>query len=249
MHVNEEMMEEVRTVSAAVSPAETLLVLDGMTGQDAVNIAKSFDTVGVTGFILTKMDGDTRGGAALSIRYITGKPIKFIGTGEKIDMLEPFHADRFINRILGMGDLVSLIEKVEETIDIEEARKFERKLMHDDFNLEDFLQQIRQVRRMGPITNLLGMIPGLGALRNQMPAETADKQMKRVEAIVLSMTPQERRNPDIINSSRKKRIAGGSGTNIQEINQLLKQFRWMQKTMKQFKHGRLPAMPAGKIFG
>ncbi|MEW6201436.1 MAG: signal recognition particle protein [bacterium] len=250
MHVDDEMMEEARAVSAAVSPVETLLVLDGMTGQDAVNIAKAFEAaVGVTGYILTKMDGDARGGAALSIRYVTGKHIKFIGTGEKVDMLEQFHADRFINRILGMGDLVSLIEKVEETIDMEEARKLERKLMRDEFNLEDFIQQIRQVRRMGAITNILGMIPGLGALAKNVPMDMAEKQMKRVEAMVLSMTMKERRNPDIINSSRKKRIAGGSGTTIQEINQLLKQFKWMQKMMKQLKHGRFPSVPVGKILG
>lgn len=243
-HLDDELMDEVRSISNATNPAEILLVLDGMTGQDAVNIAKSFIDTGVTGFVLTKMDGDSRGGAALSIYYVTQKPIKAIGTGEKIDQLEPFHPDRFINRILGMGDLVTLIEKVEETVDIDEAKELERKMRRDEFDFEDFLSQIRQVRKMGPITNLLGMIPGLGALKKQMPMDTAEQQMKRIEAIVLSMTPEERHKPDILNSSRKRRIASGSGTTIQEVNHLLKQFKWMKKIMKQAS-GKMAMMPAG----
>ncbi|MEW5944797.1 MAG: signal recognition particle protein [bacterium] len=243
-HADREMMEEITAIAEVTRPTENLLVLDGMTGQDAVNIAGSFERAGVTGFVLTKMDGDARGGAALSIRYVTGKPVKLIGVGEKMEALEPFHPDRFVNRILGMGDLATLIEKVEETIDLEEAKRLERKLRRDEFNLEDFLGQMRKMRKMGSFASLLGMIPGLGGLRRQFPVEAAEGQMKRVEAIILSMTREERVNPEILNSSRKRRISAGSGTTIQEVNQLLKQFKWMKKLIKQARRGALPAMPA-----
>jgi len=237
LHVDEEMMKEVSEIISAVNPHEVLLVVDGMTGQDAVNIAQHFDPVGVTGVVITKMDGDTRGGAALSVKYTTGKPIKLIGTGEKLENLEFFHPDRFVSRILGMGDMMSLIEKVEETIDQEEAKKLEKKLMSDRFDFEDFLSQIRQVKKMGSISNILGMIPGFGKMKVNLPEDMADKQLGRIEAIVNSMTREERGNPSIINSSRKRRIARGSGTTIQEVNQLLKQFEWMKKTISQMKKG------------
>jgi signal recognition particle subunit SRP54 len=248
LHVDDELMAEVRAVHDAVKPHETLLVLDGMTGQDAVNIAKHFDPVGVTGIVLTKMDGDTRGGAALSVRYVTGKPIKLIGIGEKIDNLEFFHPDRFVSRILGMGDLLSLIEKVEATVDMEQAKKMEQKLLKAEFNLEDFLDQIHQMRKIGPLTSLLGMIPGMGGLKQHLKDDDAEKQMRRIEAIIFSMTPGERRKPAIINSSRKKRISAGSGTTIQEINQLLKQFEWMKKMMSQMGQGRMPNLNLNQFF-
>jgi signal recognition particle subunit SRP54 len=239
-HVDEAMMDEARHIRDAVEPTEMLLVLDGMTGQDAVNIANSFVPVGVTGLVLTKMDGDARGGAALSVRHVTDKPIKFIGTGEKPEDLEPFHPDRFVNRILGMGDLVSLIERVEETMDEEKARALEKKIRKEKFDFEDFLDQIKQVRKMGSVGKLLGMIPGMSAVAGKLNMDMADKQMGRIEAIVNSMTVKERRNPDIINASRKRRIARGSGTSIQEINALLKQFNWMKKMMSQMSRGKLP---------
>ena len=248
-HVDEEMMAEARNISTAVTPTEILLVLDGMTGQDAVNIATSFDPVGVTGLVLTKMDGDARGGAALSVKYATEKPIKFIGTGEKSDDIEAFHPDRFVNRILGMGDLVSLIEKVEETMDEAKAKELEKKIRKEKFDFEDFLDQISQVKKMGSVTNLLGMIPGLSGLKNQIPTDLADSQMKRIEAIVFSMTKEERRNPGIINASRKRRIARGSGVTIQEINHLLKQFNWMKKMMSQMSKGKMPGLDMKSLGG
>ncbi|HOX29277.1 MAG TPA: signal recognition particle protein [bacterium] len=247
LHVDQKMMDEIKAIISAVNPTEVLLVLDGMTGQDAVNIATSFDPVGVTGIILTKMDGDTRGGAALSVKQTTGKPIKLIGTGEKFDMLEPFHPDRFVSRILGMGDMMSLIERVEESVNVEEAKKLEQKLRKEQFDFEDFLAQIRQVKKMGSITNVLSMIPGLGALKKQLPDELADKQMGRVEAIVYSMTPEERRNPSIINASRKRRIAKGSGVTVQEVNHLLKQFDWMKKMIGQMQKGKFQGMNLGRF--
>ena len=240
-HVDEAMMEEARNIATAIEPTEILLVLDGMTGQDAVNIASSFVPVGVTGLVLTKMDGDARGGAALSVRYITDKPIKFIGTGEKAEDLEPFFPDRFVNRILGMGDLVSLIERVEETMDEEKAKALEQKIRKEKFDFEDFLDQIKQVKKMGSVTKLLGMIPGMSNLAGKLNMDVADKQMGRIEAIVNSMTIKERRNPDLINASRKRRISRGSGTTIQEVNALLKQFNWMKKMMGQMSRGKMPA--------
>ena len=247
LHIDEKMMEEIREIIAAVNPTEVLLVLDGMTGQDAVNIATSFDPIGVTGVVLTKMDGDTRGGAALSVKYTTGKPIKLIGTGEKFDMLEPFFPDRFVSRILGMGDMMSLIERVEENIDMEKAKQLEKKLMREQFDFNDFIDQIKQVKKMGSVANILGMIPGLGGLKKNLPDDLADKQLGRIEAIVYSMTPTERKKPDIINASRKRRIAAGSGTSVQEVNHLLKQFDWMKKMISQVQKGRFPGMGFGKF--
>jgi len=205
-----------------------------MTGQDAVNVAQSFnDLLDITGVVMTKMDGDTRGGAALSIRHVTGKPIKFIGTGEKLDMIEPFHPDRMASRILGMGDVLSLIEKAEQQYDEKQAVELERKMREQTFNLEDFLEQSRQIRQMGSMQQLLGMIPGI----NQAELANAnidERQLDRMEAIILSMTPGERQNPSVINASRRKRIAAGSGMKVEDVNRLLKQFEQMQKMMKQF---------------
>ncbi|MBR6546300.1 MAG: signal recognition particle protein [Clostridia bacterium] len=234
LHVDEELMAELRSIREAVSPTEILLVVDAMTGQDAVNVAKSFDELlELSGVVLTKMDGDTRGGAALSVRYVTGKPIKFIGTGEKLDMLELFHPDRMASRILGMGDILSLIEKAEAAYDEKTAAEMERKLREATFTLEDFLLQLRQLKKMGNLEHLLGMMPGMkpGALKD---ANIDERQMARTEAIVLSMTKDERVDPSIIGGSRKRRIAKGSGTSVEDVNRLLKQFDQMKKMMKQF---------------
>ncbi len=247
LHVDEKMMEEVRAIISAVNPTEVLLVVDGMTGQDAVNIATSFDPVGVTGIVLTKMDGDTRGGAALSVKYATGKPIKLIGTGEKFDALESFHPDRFVSRILDMGDMLSLIEKVEANLDDEDARKLEKKLMSNKFDLEDFRNQIKQVRKLGPIANLLGMIPGFSGLKKHVSDDMAEQQVGRIEAIICSMTPDERKNPGLINASRKRRISKGSGTTVQEVNQLLKQFDMMKKMITQMQKGAMRQPGFGKF--
>ena len=229
----ETLMGELCDIKDALSPTEILLVIDSMTGQDAVNVAKSFnDKLDITGVILTKLDGDTRGGAALSVRHITGKPIKFIGTGEKIDMIEPFYPDRMAQRILGMGDVLTLIEKAQEQFDEKQAEELERKLREQTFTLTDYLAQLNQIKGMGSIESLLGMIPGVdqSSLKN---AKIDEKALAHVEAIILSMTPREREKPDIINASRKKRIAAGSGTKVEEINRLLKQFDAMKKMMKQ----------------
>ena len=234
LHVDEELMAELRSIREAVSPTEILLVVDAMTGQDAVNVAKSFDELlELSGVVLTKMDGDTRGGAALSVRYVTGKPIKFIGTGEKLDMLELFHPDRMASRILGMGDILSLIEKAEAAYDEKTAAEMEKKLREATFTLEDFLLQLRQLKKMGNLEHLLGMMPGMkpGALKD---ANIDERQMARTEAIVLSMTKDERVDPSIIGGSRKRRIAKGSGTSVEDVNRLLKQFDQMKKMMKQF---------------
>ena len=234
LHVDEDLMDELKNIKAAVEPTEILLVVDAMTGQDAVNVAQSFnDLLDITGVVMTKMDGDTRGGAALSIRHVTGKPIKFIGTGEKLDTLEPFHPERMASRILGMGDVLSLIEKAEQQYDEGQAKELERKMRDQSFNLEDFLEQSRQIRQMGSMQQLLGMIPGI----NQAELANAnidERQLDRMEAIILSMTPAERQNPAIINASRRKRIAAGSGMKVEDVNRLLKQFEQMQKMMKQF---------------
>ena len=247
LHVDEELMAELRSIREAVSPTEILLVVDAMTGQDAVNVAKSFDELlELSGVVLTKMDGDTRGGAALSVRYVTGKPIKFIGTGEKLDMLELFHPDRMASRILGMGDILSLIEKAEAAYDEKTAAEMERKLREATFTLEDFLLQLRQLKKMGNLEQLLGMMPGMkpGALKD---ANIDERQMARTEAIVLSMTKDERVDPSIIGGSRKRRIAKGSGTSVEDVNRLLKQFDQMKKMMKQFsgkgKRGMRLAVP------
>ncbi len=236
LQIDETMMAELEAIREAVKPQEVLLVADAMTGQEAVNIAQGFhERVGLTGLILTKVDGDARGGAAISMREVTGVPIKFLGTGEKIEALELFHPDRLASRILGMGDVLTLIEKAERTYDQQEAARLERKLRKGEFDLEDFLQQLRQLRKMGPLGDLLGMVPGGGKLLKQtnVSDEEMERAMKRTEAIILSMTPEERRKPKILNGSRKRRIARGSGTTVTEVNQLLRQYRQMQKLFKQ----------------
>ncbi len=233
LHIDEELMEELVKIKSNVEPSEILLVVDAMTGQDAVNVAKSFnDLLDITGVVLTKMDGDTRGGAALSVKYITGKPIKFIGTGERLDAIELFHPDRMASRILGMGDILSLIEKAEAAYDEKNAREMEKKMREQTFSLEDFLVQMRQLKKMGNLDQILAMMPGVnaGALKN---AEFDEKQMDRIEAMILSMTMEERLKPEIINGSRRKRIAAGSGCTVEDLNRLLKQFEQMKKMMKQ----------------
>ena len=244
LHIDEELMGELVGIKKATSPTEILLVVDAMTGQDAVNVADSFNQqLDITGVVLTKMDGDTRGGAALSVKYITGKPIKFIGTGEKLDAIELFHPDRMASRILGMGDVLSLIEKAEAAYDEKNAKELEKKFREQTFSLDDFLMQLRQLKKMGNINHLLSMLPGVntGALKD---AQVDEKQMVRIEAIILSMTKEERLRPEIINGSRRKRIAAGSGTTVEDINKLLKQFEQMKKTMKQFS-----GMGKRKMFG
>ncbi len=234
LHVDEALMEELKRVKEATEPTEILLVVDAMTGQDAVNVAKSFnDLLDITGVILTKMDGDTRGGAALSVKYITDKPIKFIGTGEKLDCLEPFHPDRMASRILGMGDVLTLIEKAEQQIDEKKALEMERKFREQSFTLTDFLDQLATIKDMGSMESLLGMMPGVkpSALNN---AQIDEKALAHTEAIILSMTPYERNHPDVLNSSRKRRIAAGSGRSVEEINRLLKQYEQTKQLMKQF---------------
>ena len=233
LHVDEVLMAELTSIKEVASPAEILLVVDAMLGQDAVNVAESFNNLlDITGVVLTKMDGDTRGGAALSVRHVTGKPIKFVGTGEKLDAIEPFHPDRMASRILGMGDVLSLIEKAQEAFDEKKAEEMERKLRESSFDLNDFLEQFRQIKDMGSIEQLMGMIPGMkpGALKD---AQIDEKALGRTEAIILAMTPKERQKPDLINASRKKRIAAGSGTSVVEVNKLLRQFEQMNKMFKQ----------------
>jgi signal recognition particle subunit SRP54 len=248
LQIDDDMMQELEAIRDRTQPAEILLVADSMTGQEAVRIAEGFNQrVGVTGLILTKVDGDARGGAAISMRAVTGVPIKFLATGEKItsDTLEVFHPDRLASRILGMGDMLTLIERAEEAFDEEEAERLQRKLLKNQFTLEDFLKQLQQVKRMGSIGQILDMVPGMGRLRQQMNIdnEEAQKQLKKVEAIIYSMTPGERRNPKLLNASRKRRIAAGSGTEVQDINALLKQFREMQRMMKMIGSGRMPKIP------
>ena len=232
LHIDEPLMQELLEIKKAISPQEIVLVADAMTGQDAVNIAKTFEEkIGLDGIFLTKMDGDARGGAALSIRAVTGKPIKFVGTGEKLDALEMFYPDRMASRILGMGDVVSLVEKAEETISLEEAEKLEKKLRKEAFTLEDFYSQLQQIKSMGPLDSILGMIPGLGG-RVMKGLKIDEKAMVRVEAMINSMTREERLKPHIIDGSRRKRVAKGSGTSVQDVNKLLKQFFMMQKMIK-----------------
>jgi signal recognition particle subunit SRP54 len=241
LHVDDQLMAELELIRNRLSPAEILLVADAMTGQDAVRVAQEFDQrVGLTGLILTKMDGDARGGAALSMRSVTGVPIKFLGVGEKQGDLETFHPDRLASRILGMGDVLTLIEKAQEVFDEEQALEMEEKLRTASFTLEDFLDQLQQVKKMGPISQVLDMIPGLSSIAGEIPQETTDKQLVSIEAMINSMTPEERRNPRLIGGSRKRRIARGSGTTVQEVNQLLAQFRQIQKMMKQMSSGRMP---------
>ena len=236
LHINEELMDELKDIKDTVKPQEILLVVDAMTGQDAVTVAEGFDgQLGVDGIILTKLDGDARGGAALSVRSVTNKPIKYIGMGEKLDDLEPFYPDRMASRILGMGDVLSLIEKAQQSIDAKEAADMERKLRENDFTLEDFLSQMQNIKKMGPIKDLIGMIPGMGGQLNldALDKVDAEKEMSHVEAIIQSMTKEERNNPSILNGPRKKRIANGSGRSIAEVNRLLKQFEEMKKMVKQ----------------
>jgi len=236
LHIDENLMGELKSIKSEVKPHEILLVVDSMTGQDAVNVAESFnEALGVDGVVLTKLDGDTRGGAALSIRAVTQKPIKFIGMGEKLDDLEPFHPDRMASRILGMGDILSLIEKAQESMDLDKARELEQKIKKQDLDFEDFLQQMEQIQNMGPLDKILGMMPGMGNIKDQLgDVDLNGKEMKRTKAIVQSMTVEERRNPGILNASRKKRIARGSGTSVQDVNRLIKQFNEMKKMMKMF---------------
>lgn len=234
LHINEELMDELKNIKSEVHPQEILLVVDAMTGQDAVTVAESFDgQLGVDGIILTKLDGDARGGAALSVRSVTQKPIKYIGMGEKMEDLQPFYPDRMASRILGMGDVLSMIEKVQANIDAEEAAKMEKKMRENDFTLEDFLSQMQQIKKMGPLKDLLGMIPGVSQQINLDDVNIDPKAMAHIEAIIQSMTKEERNNPSILNGPRKKRIAEGSGRNIAEVNRLLKQFEEMKKMMKQ----------------
>ena len=233
LHVDEELMNELKNIKSEVKPHEILLVVDSMTGQDAVNVASSFnDALGIDGLILTKLDGDTRGGAALSARSVTGKPIKFVGTGEKLGDLDVFHPDRMASRILGMGDMLSLIEKAEQELDEKKARELEQKLRKNKFDLNDLLDQLQQMRKMGSIKDLLKMIPGIG--RKIDDVEVDERQFDRMQAIILSMTPAERKKPDIINPSRKRRIAAGCGMQVEDVNRLLSQYRQMQKMFKQF---------------
>lgn len=234
LHIDEELMEEIRAIKDATNPEEILLVLDAMTGQDAVNVADSFNkTLEISGVVLTKLDGDARGGAALSLRAVTSKPIKFIGVGEKLDELQPFHPDRMASRILGMGDVLSLIEKAQENIDTQKAMELEQKIRNQQFSFDDFLDQLEQMKNLGPLDQILGMIPGVNS-KALKGLDVAEKDIGRIQAIIESMTKEERENPDIINSSRRKRIAQGSGTSVQEVNKLLKQFKETKKMMKRF---------------
>ncbi|HEY3285124.1 MAG TPA: signal recognition particle protein, partial [Armatimonadota bacterium] len=235
LHVDEEMMLELEYVSATVHPGETLLVLDSMTGQDAVNVATAFtERLSVDGFILTKLDGDARGGAALSLRAVTDRPVKLVGIGEKLDALEPFHPDRMASRILGMGDVLSFIEKAQQAFDEKQAQELEAKLRANKFDFEDYLNQLQQMKKMGPLDQILGMIPGMGKAAKSLEGMEVDQsQLGRVEAIIQSMTRQERQNPEILNGSRRRRIAKGSGTSVQEINRLMKQFEQMRGMMRQ----------------
>jgi signal recognition particle subunit SRP54 len=245
LQIDERMMQELVNVKAKINPTEILLVADAMTGQEAVNVAQAFhDRLGVTGLILTKMDGDARGGAALSIRAVTGVPIKFIGTGEKVDALEPFYPDRLAGRILGMGDVLSLVERAREQTDEKDAKRIQDRMMKGQFDLEDFLDQLQKLRNMGPLNQILEMIPGIGSQLRQAKAQISDDDLKRIEAIIRSMTPEERRNPRIIGTNRRKRISQGSGTASVEVKDLIKQFEQMQKMMGDLgvmaKKGKMP---------
>ncbi len=238
LQISEEMMGELEQIKAIAKPQEILLVADAMTGQEAVNVAKGFhERVAVTGLILTKVDGDARGGAAISMREVTGVPIKYLCVGEKTDAIEPFHPDRLASRILGMGDMLSLIEKAGENVDQVEAAKMGKRLVKGEFDLEDFLKQLQQLKKMGPLTSLLEMIPGMNKLTQELSPDVTDKQMRRIEAIINSMTVEERRDPKLLNGSRKRRISRGSGVPVMEINDLLNEFRQMQRMMKQMSSG------------
>ena len=254
LHVDEVLMQELKDIKTQVNPQEILLVVDSMTGQDAVNVSESFNEIlGIDGVVLTKLDGDTRGGAALSIRAVTQKPIKFIGMGEKLDNLEPFYPDRMASRILGMGDVLSLIEKAESALDMEKAKELGQKLKKNEMDFEDFLMQLEQVQNLGPLDKLLELVPGMGNIKGQIgDLDSKGKEINRTKAIIQSMTLEERRNPQILNASRKKRIARGSGTSVQDVNRLIKQFNEMKKMMNMFqssgmmgkmKKGGFPGMP------
>ncbi|CUA80137.1 signal recognition particle protein [Anoxybacillus suryakundensis] len=245
LHIDEALMDELKQIKEVTKPDEIFLVVDAMTGQDAVNVAQSFnEQLGLTGVILTKLDGDTRGGAALSIKAVTNTPIKFVGMGEKLDALEPFHPERMASRILGMGDVLTLIEKAQAAVDEEKAKELEQKMRTASFTLDDFLEQLGQVRKLGPLDEILKMLPGANKVKGLNNLQIDEKQISRVEAIIRSMTKEEKMNPDIINSSRKKRIAKGSGTTVQDVNRLLKQFDEMKKMMKM-----MTTMPKGKKKG
>jgi signal recognition particle subunit SRP54 len=244
LHVDEQLMAELVRIRDAVKPDNVLLVVDAMTGQDAVNVAESFaEAVQFDGVVMSKLDGDARGGAALSVKAVTGKPILFASTGEKLDQFERFHPDRMAQRILGMGDVMSLIEKAEQQIDEDQARELERKLRRNQFGLDDFLDQLKMVRKMGPLTSLLGMIPGFSGHQLQN-MKLDERELDRIQAIILSMTPEERRRPDLINGSRRLRIARGSGTSVQHVNRLVKQFGQMRKVMRQVGSGKMPDIGA-----
>jgi signal recognition particle subunit SRP54 len=243
LHIDEELMAELARIKQAVKPQDVLLVLDAMTGQDAVGVAEQFaEVVQFDGVVMTKLDGDARGGAALSVKAITGKPILFASTGEKLDQFEKFHPDRMAQRILGMGDVMTLVEKAQETYDEEQAAELERKLRKQEFGLDDFLDQMRQIRRLGPLQSLLGMIPGMG--KELRGVKVDESEFDRIQAIILSMTPHERRHPELIKGSRRLRIAQGSGTNVQAVKQLIKQFEQMRKVMRQVAQGRMPDLGA-----
>lgn len=245
LHIDEKLMGELENIKKEVVPDEILLVVDSMTGQDAVNVAKTFnETLEIDGVVLTKLDGDTRGGAALSVRAVTGKPIKYAGMGEKLNELEEFHPERMASRILGMGDVLTLIEKAQDAFDEKQAKELEKKIKNQEFDLEDFLNQLQQMKKMGPLKDILGMIPGLNS-KQLKDVEVDDKEFARLEAIILSMTKDERKNPKIVNGSRRKRIAMGSGTKVSDVNKLLKQFEQMKKMMKQFS-GMEKKMKKGK---
>ncbi len=233
LHIDEQLMQELQDIKSEVHPNEILLVIDSMTGQDAVNVAQTFnDTLGIDGVILTKLDGDTRGGAALSVRAVTGKPIKFVGMGEKLDDLEVFHPDRMASRILGMGDVLTLIEKAQDEVDEQKAMEVAKKLKENSFDMEDLLEQIKQVRNMGPLGKILEMFPGMSGKITDETAQAGEQEIKYLEAIINSMTKAERANPDIINPARKRRIAAGSGTDVPRVNRVLKQYKQMKEMMK-----------------
>ena len=244
LHIDEEMVVELIRQKEVLKPREVLLVLDAMTGQDAVSVAKTFDErLGVSGFVLTKLDGDARGGAALSIRAVTGKPIKFIGVGEKLDAFEPFHPERMASRILGMGDVISLVEKAQEVFDESQARELEKKLRKDEFTLEDFRDQLKQLKKLGSIESVLGMVPGLNKFKGAIDFSEAEKEIRRTEAIINSMTARERLLPHLLDGSRRERIAKGSGTRVQDINELLRRYMETKKMIKKFSKGGLKGLP------
>ncbi|HEX2966525.1 MAG TPA: signal recognition particle protein [Syntrophorhabdaceae bacterium] len=249
LHIDEGMVEEVINQKKYLNPRETLLVLDAMTGQDAVSIAGTFnEKLGIDGIVFTKLDGDTRGGAAISIKAVTGKPIKFIGTGEKLDALEPFFPERLASRILGMGDVVSLVEKAQEVFDEKQAIEFERKLRKDEFTLEDFRQQLKQMKKLGSMESILGMIPGLGKLKGAINFEEAEKDMKKIEAIISSMTSKERAHPGLIDGSRRQRISKGSGTQVHDVNDLLKRYAETKKMIKKLTKGGMKGLQRQQLF-